>query len=142
MDIDRQFRPDNDQPHPFEVAERAMREGIRLAGTVQPVGPDMPQQKCEIVLNLLPTARSATSAWTSAPAFSCRLTQALEGGDRGGITCPGRRRWSSASSASRRPRAGLVEAIGRRNAGLPVLVGVSPNGASVPVLRRRHGTAA
>jgi len=114
-----------------EVAERAMREGIRLAGTVQPVGPDMPQQKCEIVLNLLPDGPIRNISMDLGPgATGCRLDAgALEEAvivvqDR----LPGAQalvvnKFGKQEAAGR----GLVEAIGYAcNAGLPVLVGVSP----------------
>lgn len=114
-----------------EVAERAAREGIRLAGTVQPVGPDMPQQKCDIVLRLLPNGPLRNVSMDLGPgATGCRLDAgALEEAvavvqDR----LPGAQalvvnKFGKQEAAGR----GLVEAIGHAcNAGLPVLVGVSP----------------
>lgn len=114
-----------------EVAERAAREGIRLAGTVQPVGPGMPQQKCEIVLNLLPDGPIHNVSMDLGPgATGCRLDAgALE---EAVIVVHDRlpaaqalvvNKFGKQEAAGR----GLVEAIGRAcAAGQPVLVGVSP----------------
>ena len=56
------------------VAERAASEGIRLAGTVQPVMGDVPQQKCEIVLRLLPDGPIRNISLDLGPgATGCRL---------------------------------------------------------------------
>ncbi|VDC30622.1 DUF2478 domain-containing protein [Pseudogemmobacter humi] len=113
-----------------EVAERAAREGIRLAGTVQPVGPE-PQQKCEIVLHLLPDGPLRSISMDLGPgATGCRLDAgALE---EAVIEVHDRlpmaqalvvNKFGKQEAAGR----GLVEAIGRAcAAGQPVLVGVAP----------------
>ena len=114
-----------------EVAGRAAREGIRLAGTVQPAGPDMPQQKCEIVLNLLPDGPIRNISMDLGPgATGCRLDAgALE---EAVLLVQERlpmaqalvvNKFGKQEAAGR----GLVETIGQAcAAGLPVLVGVSP----------------
>ncbi len=114
-----------------EVAERATREGIRLAGTVQPSGPGMPQQKCEIVLRLLPDGPIRNISLDLGPgATGCRLDAgALEqavlevqdrmAGAQGLIV----NKFGKQEAAGR----GLADLIGQAcAAGIPVLVGVSP----------------
>ena len=114
-----------------DVAVRAAREGIRLAGTVQPVGRDTPQQKCEIVLNLLPDGPIRSISMDLGPgATGCRLDAgALEEAvlvvqdRRAGALALVVTKFGKQEAAGR----GLVEVIGRAcGAGLPVLVGVSP----------------
>jgi len=113
------------------VAERAAAEGIRLAGTVQPVMGDAPQQKCEIVLRLLPDGPIRNISLDLGPgATGCRLDAgALEqavlevqdrmAGAEGLIV----NKFGKQEAAGR----GLVDLIGQAcAAGLPVLVGVSP----------------
>ena len=113
------------------VAERAASEGIRLAGTVQPVMGDVPQQKCEIVLRLLPDGPIRNISLDLGPgATGCRLDAgALEqavlevqdrmAGAQGLIV----NKFGKQEAAGR----GLVDLIGQAcAAGIPVLVGVSP----------------
>ena len=113
------------------VAEQATAEGIRLAGTVQPVSDNPSQVKCDIALRLLPDGPVRNISLDLGPgATACRLDAgALEEAvivvhDR----LPGAQalivnKFGKQEAAGR----GLVEAIGWAcDAGLPVLVGVSP----------------
>ncbi len=113
------------------VAERAAAEGIRLAGTVQPVPAGVVPRKCDIVLRLLPDGPVRNVSMDLGPgATGCRLDAgALEEAvavvqerlpaAQGLIV----NKFGKQEAAGR----GLVEAIGRAcAAGLPVLVGVSP----------------
>ncbi|MCJ1900743.1 DUF2478 domain-containing protein [Paracoccus versutus] len=113
------------------VAQRAAALGIALAGTVQPVDPDAPPEKCNIVLALLPDGERRNVSFDLAPGMTgCRLDpDALEAAvmavhDR----LPGAQglvvnKFGKQEAVGR----GLVGAIGEACArGLPVLVGVSP----------------
>ena len=113
------------------VAERAARGGIGLAGTVQPVDPDLAQEKCHIVLALLPDGARHDISFPLQPGVTgCRLDAgALEQavlvvherlpGAQGLVV----NKFGKQEAAGR----GLVTAIGDACArGIPVLVGVSP----------------
>lgn len=113
------------------VAEGAKREGILLAGTIQPVEPGGTHEKCNIVLGLLPDgARRNVSLDLGPGATGCRLDAgALEAAvmivhDR----LPGARglivnKFGKQEAVGRGLVAAIIEACDR---GLPVLVGVSP----------------
>lgn len=113
------------------VAEGARREGILLAGTIQPAEPDSPREKCKIVLGLLPDgARHDVSLDLGAGATGCRLdAAALEAAvmvvherlprAQGLIV----NKFGKQEVVGRGLVATIVEACDR---GLPVLVGVSP----------------
>lgn len=114
------------------VAERAAAEGIRLAGTVQPPTAEMLHQRCRIILRLLPDGPVRDVSMDLGPgATGCRLdTGALEeavqivharlAGAEGLVV----NKFGKQEAAGR----GLVAAIGIAcEAGLPVLVGVSPD---------------
>lgn len=113
------------------VAERAARQGIALAGTVQPVDPDAPPEKCHIVLALLPDGERRDISYPLQPGHEgCRLNPgALEEA----VVVVQRRlpaaqalvvnKFGKQEAAGR----GLVHAIGEACArGIPVLIGVSP----------------
>ena len=113
------------------VAEAANREGIALAGTIQPVDPDMAHEKCSIVLGLLPDgARRNVSLDLGPGATGCRLDAAaleeavmivherLPGAEALIVN-----KFGKQEAAGRGLVAAITEACGR---GLPVLVGVSP----------------
>lgn len=113
------------------VAEAAKREGIALAGTTQPGEPGGTQEKCNIVLGLLPDGMRRNVSLDLGPgATGCRLdAAALEAAvmivhDR----LPGARgliinKFGKQEAVGRGLVAAIVEACDR---GLPVLVGVSP----------------
>ena len=113
------------------VAEQAGREGISLAGTIQPVEPGGAREKCNIVLGLLPDgARRNVSLDLGPGATGCRLdAAALEAAvmivhDR----LPGAKglvvnKFGKQEAVGRGLVAAIIEACDR---GLPVLVGVSP----------------
>lgn len=113
------------------VADRAAREGIVLAGTVQPADPEVVSEKCHIVLALLPDGERRDISFPLQPGVTgCRLdagaleqavlvvhqrlpaAQALVVNKFGKQEVAGR---------------GLVAAIGEAcEREIPVLVGVSP----------------
>ena len=113
------------------VAERAARAGIGLAGTVQPVDPGSAQEKCHIVLALLPDGARRDISFPLQPGVTgCRLDAgALE---QAVLVVQERlpaaqglvvNKFGKQEAAGR----GLVAAIGEACArGIPVLVGVSP----------------
>ena len=113
------------------VAEMAARAGIGLAGTIRPLDPDRPAERCGIVLALLPDGERRDISLALGPgATGCRLDAgALEQATlvvlerlpaaRGLIV----NRFGKQEATGR----GLVGAIGEACAReLPVLVGVSP----------------
>jgi predicted transcriptional regulator len=113
------------------VAEEAKRDGILLAGTIQPVDPDAPHEKCNIVLGLLPDgARRNISLDLGPGATGCRLdAAALEEAvmivhDRlpraDGLIV---NKFGKQEAIGRGLVAAIIEACDR---GIPVLVGVSP----------------
>jgi len=114
-----------------EVAERALAESIRLAGTVQPVMAGAAQIKCDIVLHLLPDGPTRSISLDLGPdASGCRLDAgALE---QAVLVVEGRlpdakglivNKFGKQEAAGR----GLADLIGRAcAAGIPVLVGVAP----------------
>ncbi|MFC3568325.1 DUF2478 domain-containing protein [Paracoccus simplex] len=113
------------------AAGRATALGIALAGTVQPVDPDMPRGHCDIVLALLPDGeRRGISADLPPEMPGCRLDpEALEAAVAVVESrLPGAQalvvnKFGKQEAAGR----GLVHAIGEACArGLPVLVGVAP----------------
>lgn len=112
------------------VAAMAADQGIRLAGTIQPVDPDRPAEKCHIVLALLPDGERRDVSLAQANASGCRLDAgALE---EATLVVHERLRaaqglvvnkFGKQEAAGR----GLVAAIGEAcERGIPVLVGVSP----------------
>ena len=113
------------------VADRAARAGIALAGTVQPVDPDAPHEKCNITLALLPDGERRNISHPLQPGVTgCRLNPgALEQAvmvvhqrlpAAQGLVV---NKFGKQEAAGR----GLVAAIGDACArGIPVLVGVSP----------------
>lgn len=113
------------------VAERADHEGITLAGTVQVSAPDAPQEKCHIILALLPDAMQRDISYPTDPAMSgCRLNpDALE---EAAMIVQERLPAAQALIVNKFGRQeatgrGLVCAIGDAcERGLPVLVGVAP----------------
>lgn len=113
------------------VAERAGRAGIALAGTVQLADPDAPQEKCHIILALLPDGVRHDISFPMDPEVpGCRLNpEALENA----VMVVEERlpaaqalvvnKFGKQEAAGR----GLVTAIGEAcERGLPVLVGVAP----------------
>lgn len=113
------------------VAEGAKREGILLAGTIQPVEPGGTHEKCNIVLGLLPDgARRNVSLDLGPGATGCRLDAgALEAAvmivhdrlpDARGLIV---NKFGKQEAVGRGLVAAIIEACDR---GLPVLVGVSP----------------
>lgn len=113
------------------VAERAGRDGIALAGTVQVVDPGAPQEKCHIILALLPDgARRDISFPLDPDVPGCRLNpEALEDA---AMAVQGRVPAAQALVVNKFGKQeatgrGLVPAIGEAcERGLPVLVGVAP----------------
>lgn len=113
------------------VAESATREGIVLAGTTQPVDHAGPQEKCNIVLALLPDgARHNISLDLGPGVTGCRLDAgALEEavmvvhdrlpGSQGLVV----NKFGKQEAAGRGLVSAIIEACDR---GIPVLVGVSP----------------
>ncbi len=113
------------------VAEGARRDGISLAGTIQPVDPGGTREKCNIVLGLLPDGARRNVSFDLEPGMTgCRLdAAALEAAvkivhDR----LPGAEglivnKFGKQEAVGRGLVAAIVEACDR---GLPVLVGVSP----------------
>lgn len=113
------------------VAEGARREGILLAGTIQPVETGETHERCKIVLGLLPDgARRNVSMDLGPGATGCRLdVAALEAavmivherlpGAKGLLV----NKFGKQEAVGRGLVAAIVEACDR---GLPVLVGVSP----------------
>lgn len=113
------------------AAERATALGLALAGTVQPVDPDVPRGHCDIVLALLPDGeRRGISVDLPPEVPGCRLDpEALEAAVAVVESrLPGAQalvvnKFGKQEAAGR----GLVGAIGEACAkGLPVLVGVAP----------------
>ena len=115
-----------------EVADRALAEGIRLAGTVQPQVTGAALAKCDIVLRLLPDGPTRSISLDLGPGVTgCRLDPgALEEavvivqerlvGAQGLIV----NKFGKQEAAGR----GLAQLIGQAIAdGQPVLVGVSPD---------------
>lgn len=113
------------------VAARAAAEGIALAGTVQPVDPGQLHEKCRIVLGLLPDGERRDISLDLGPgATGCRLDAgALE---QAVLVVQERLAGAQALFVNKFGKQeavgrGLVGAIGEAcAAGLPVLVGVSP----------------
>ncbi len=113
------------------AAERAGREGIVLAGTIQPVDTGGAREKCDIVLGLLPDGERRNVSVDLGPGASgCRLdTAALEeavmivhdklAGAAGLIV----NKFGKQEAIGRGLVAAIIEAC---DCGLPVLVGVSP----------------
>lgn len=113
------------------AAERATALGIALAGTVQPVDPEVPRGHCDIVLALLPDGeRRGISVDMPPEVPGCRLDpEALEAAVAVVESrLPGAQalvvnKFGKQEAAGR----GLVGAIGEACArDLPVLVGVAP----------------
>lgn len=113
------------------VAESAKREGLALAGTIQPVDPGGVHEKCNIVLGLLPDGERRNISLDLGPgATGCRLdAAALEEAvmvvhDRlpsaQGLIV---NKFGKQEAIGRGLVAAIIEACDR---GLPVLVGVSP----------------
>lgn len=113
------------------VAQRAAAIGIALAGTVQPVDPDTPPEKCNIILGLLPDGERRSISFDPQPGVTgCRLNaDALEAA----VMVVHERlpaaqalvvnKFGKQEAAGR----GLVRAIGEASErGLPILIGVSP----------------
>lgn len=113
------------------VAETAAREGIVLAGTIQPVDLGSPHEKCNIVLALLPDGARRNISLDLGPGVTgCRLDAgALEeavmvvherlAGSHGLVV----NKFGKQEAAGRGLVSAIIEACDR---GLPVLVGVSP----------------
>ncbi|GAB1364161.1 hypothetical protein MASR1M32_33970 [Rhodobacter sp.] len=113
------------------VAERAAAEGIRVAGTVQPLLEGMGQTKCDIVLRLLPDGPIRSISLDLGPgATGCRLDagaleeavlvveERLSGAEALIVN-----KFGKQEAAGR----GLADLIGRAcGEGMPVLVGVAP----------------
>lgn len=113
------------------VAQSAVQDGIALAGTVQLVPPELHQEKCHIILGLLPDGEARDISFPLEPGMTgCRLNaQALEEAVRvvedrlAGAHALIVNKFGKQEAAGR----GLVGAIGEACArGIPVLVGVSP----------------
>lgn len=113
------------------VARRAAAEGLALAGTVQVADPERPDEKCLIILELLPDREKRNISVDLGPGVTgCRLNpEALEDAV---MVVESRlatahalivNKFGKQEAAGR----GLVAAIGEAAArGLPILVGVSP----------------
>lgn len=114
------------------LAERAKACGIKLAGTVQPVDPDSPPEKCNIILGLLLDGERRKISFDLQPGVTgCRLnTDALETA----VMVVHQRlpaahalvvnKFGKQEAVGR----GLVAAIGEAcDRGIPILVGVSPD---------------
>lgn len=114
-----------------QVAQDAAALGIALAGTVQPVDPETPRSKCEIVLALLPDGARRNVSFDLPPgAGGCRLdAEALEAAvllvhDRlAGAQALVVNKFGKQEAAGRGLTGAIAEACAR---GLPVLVGVAP----------------
>lgn len=113
------------------VAERAALAGIALAGTVQLSDPDQPQEKCSIVLGLLPDGARRDISFPLQPGVTgCRLdagaleAAVMEVHDRlHAAQALVVNKFGKQEAAGRGLVAAIGEACGR---GLPVLIGVSP----------------
>lgn len=113
------------------VAEKAAKAGIALAGTVQLADSDQPQEKCNIVLGLLPDGARRNISFPLQPGVTgCRLdAEALEQAvmvvhDRlAAAQALVVNKFGKQEAAGRGLVAAISEACAR---GLPVLVGVSP----------------
>lgn len=113
------------------AAAAAAADGIALAGTLQPFDPDRAQEKCHIVLSLLPDGELRDISFDiGAGIVGCRLNpEALEDA---ALVVEGRIATAQALVVNKFGKQeaagkGLVTAIGMAcEAGLPVLVGVSP----------------
>lgn len=113
------------------VAERAGRDGIALAGTVQVADPGAPQEKCHIILALLPDGLRHDISFPLDPDVpGCRLDpEALE---EAALVVNRRLPAAQALVVNKFGKQeatgrGLVPAIGDAcERGLPVLVGVAP----------------